>query len=548
MFSYYNPVAPQAQAAKPAKKSKAKSTPLPCFIPVALYESVRISCTYLALDDNPSNPLNAHKDPILKTFKGSIVAVYSQDLLKHWLRFLGANPLWSQTVVVDKQVKSKKGHLTQTTTSRVKAMCIVVPTDNDIVSVAGDDQQLGSELTFVALQLRRYLVKRMPGENLYQPGEVPLGSVPSQSVVTTPVNVVKQDRLHRLGYGKVALKGQDAVMWESFYKAEAARLKYALSEIFGITVNDAAINSLSNEDADLHNSLMVANMLETSPEAAGYMSHEGYIDKSNKGTAVNPALIAHQRAMSNARAVRVDNPDTKAYQDMIDEYKRLTGFGLDLKAERAQKSLPFRLHEIERAYGLMSSDPYVTVGHNHITGRMYPIRSDSPSHVMPVFQPETQTRPKVQQQSQVQQQSLPQTQKLQSLPQTQPHRQQLYGSLPAQPRVQSTPSDVQKYMSGSPTYVPSTTSSQKQMYPVPDGQPGQMTPSTTSSGTTSANVPNTTLSSDNIVDMFTVPTIRRDNEDVNDADVRDEEDEEDPYYPDADEDTDVVHSDQQQQM
>jgi hypothetical protein len=527
------------------KKYKPKGSPLPCFIPVALYESIRISCVYMALDDNPSNPLNAHREPILRTFSGNTVCIYSHDLLKQWLRFLCSNPLWSQTVPVDKETKSKRGYVTQTGVARIRATCIVVPTDGDIRSVAGNNQQLGSELTFVALQLRDHLLRRIGNEELYQPNEVPLGMIPRYSTVTAPTNVVKQDRLHRLGYGKIALKGQDAIAWDSFYRAESARLKYVLSNVMGTSVNDTAINSLNNEEAELHNSMMVANMLESAPDLAGYIQHGEYMGKANKGSAVNPALIAYQRTMASSKVVRADNPETKAYQDMVNEYHRLTGYRLDIKAERSQKSLPYRLHEIEWGHGIMTSNPYSTMGHNPVTNRMYPINSEPP--MMTIVPP----RSDMQMQQDIQH-------KMQN------QRQQLFGNPPTHPKVQHSPSDVQKYMSAPTTYVPLAANTQKYIHAPPNVPSGNISSFHTSPSPSASSVPpsfhpsigpnaTTTTSTNshagiipsvatnatsNRSSMFTVPSISSERE-------SDEQEEEDVYYPGGDEESDP-HLDQEQ--
>ena len=534
MLSYYNPTAPPSQPQLAAKKSKAKGTPLPCFIPVALYEAIRISCIYMALDNNPSNPLNAHAEPMTRSFNGNTVCMYAQDLLKQWLRFLCTNPLWSQTVIVDKVTKSKRGHLMQTTTTRVNATCVVMPSTADIRSVAGDNVQLGSELTFIATQLQNCLLRPGSNDQLLQPSQVPLGMIANYKSVTTPVNVVKQERLHRLGYGKIALKGADTMLWDAYYRSEAARLKYVLSNVLGVSVNDAAINSLTNEEAELHNSMLISSMIEASQGGQEYMQHGDYLNKASEGVAVNPSLVAYQRVAATAKVTRTDNPDARAYQDMINEYHRITGFRLDSKVEKAQKTLTFRLQEIEWARGLMASNPWCSVGYNQTTGRMYPISqqpfvapgtvtADTQTSHVPVVAPVVAPR-----------------QQLQPQPQVQPlaPRHMLYGNPPTQSKPQVSPSDVQKHMATAPAYVPAAAIrpiAAAPAYPaMPPVQPMQPVSNAPAYVPAQQRAPMPT---------FAIPKISKDANADSGSNADDVGDVDDVIYPDADGDANVDNAD-----
>jgi hypothetical protein len=367
-----------------AKPKKAKDKPIPTIFPASLYSAIRSSCIYLALDNNPENPLNNNSSPIINTYTINGVDTqlfyYSPDLLKMWLRFLVSKSPWSKTVKVQKVKKSKSGYTTYQSEGTDDVTCLYIPTDTELTNAASSDYMTIDELRYCANQIRSYLISVGPSSTrLLLPTDILVGSVPAANQVTTPNNITKQSRISEIGYSKCALDPTEASKWNSFYTMEIARFKYILAQVTHTRVTDASIRSLNETDRNVYNQHAVSNYIGMMSQYGPSLQQSDTVvtNKVSSGNAINPALIAFQNIAATTKNNKPAGgiSSNKKYSVMIENYYRLTRFKLDAKSEKAAKTFPLRSCDIDWMEDLIHKYPLIMFVHNPSTNRPEVVQS-----------------------------------------------------------------------------------------------------------------------------------------------------------------------------
>ena len=380
------------------KPKRQKDKPVPLLFPVSLYSAIRTSCIYLTLDNNQDNGLNRSSDPILKQYNvgNGVISLfcYTADLLKMWLRFLTLQSLWSRTVTVNKQVKSKSGYSAYTSSATNDVHCLHIPTHNEIQQAAATCGMSVDEALFCAQQLSALLINIGPSNaKLLLPSEVPPHTIPLSTQVTTPNNITKQSRLLDIGYAKHALNSSEASSWDDFYTMEMARFKYIIAQATNTRITDASIKSLTDTNRTAYNEYAVSNYIDTMThyKVPIATSTSAPIGKISQGNAVNPAILAFQHIAATAKnnKTTVGPSNNKKYSDMIEHYHRLTRFKLDIKSEKVAKTYSFRKGDIDWMESLIAKYPFIQFVHNVANNRPEVVAS-SVQHLF-AAQPQTQS-------------------------------------------------------------------------------------------------------------------------------------------------------------
>jgi hypothetical protein len=441
------------------RPKKQKDKPNPFMFPVQLYTAIRATCIYLCLDGNPANMLNRSSDPMVRQFQvdGSDVHVmyYSPDLLKMWLRFLVAYPLWSREVTALKQTSNKSGYTTYSSNVTTSVRCFHLPHPDEIDRLAPSMNVTAAELRNCAYWIQRLLIEPGPPHTkLLLPGGVIPGTVPRFEEVTSPNNMVKKDRLSDMGYMRAALSADELLEWNEFYNMETSRYKYIMDSVGHTRITDAAIRSLGDNERNMYNQYAVSAYLNNVKELPNL--DKTLMTKVCNGNAVNPAMIAFQRLAAASRANKSDSEDSigKKYSRMMEEYFSLTRHRLNSKEERRLRTLTFRLSDIADMNKIKAANPYVSFMHNPVTNR-YEIIS-MVSTVLPQAQHV--------QQPPVHNQQLP---KVTRVPM--PHFQQ---QVPVQPPVQHKVPAFPMPIGNAPAYAPSVPVPQ-QTFNIPVHVPSQ---------------------------------------------------------------------------
>lgn len=375
----------QASSARSQGPRKRREVPLPIAIPSAMFRAIRDSCTYLAIDDNPANPLNGHRAAVSRVhhIKGRDVTVccYSSDLLKFWLAFLLQIPLWSRQVRVQRPSSSRAGHVTTGSTNVANVRCLHLPTPDEIAQATGDDHATADDIARVASVIRRLLVDvGHESERLLLANDAAMEGTVSADRIASASNLVKLDRLTRLGYNKMSLTPGDAAEWSHFYHSELARIRYATNSLNAARISDSTLRNLSSSESETYNNIVVDNLLEALPQGDdGDRDLYGSLDdadlKINPGNAVNPGVIRMQEMANAAKTSRQpgDGGINKRYKGMIEHFGSLCRHKLDIVAEKRNNTLEYRLGEIARAEAMLAINPMFAFTYDVASGFMVPV-------------------------------------------------------------------------------------------------------------------------------------------------------------------------------
>jgi hypothetical protein len=433
-----------------------KEKPMPFLFPLSLYSAIRSSCIYLSLSSNADNILNRNSVPMVKNCEINGINVdlfcYTPDLLKMWLRFLVTRKLWSRIVTVSKAVKSKSGYSTYGSSGTNNVTCLHLPSNSEMSASMDHEQMTLDELRNCVNQISSFLLNIGPlSERLVLPSTISPNSIPEQGQVTTPGNITKQDRIATIGYMKCALDQSELNQWNDFYTMEVDRYKYILAQANNTKITDASIRSLNEIDRAMYNQYAISNYVDNMSQYNVKLDGPvtAVMNKINGNNNINPAIIAFQQLSTANKGNKTDGVSSnRKYLDMIEKYCRLTRYKLDIKAEKAAKTLQYRYMDIEWMESLLYTNRMITFSHNQVNNRaeilgstmqQVPMIQQSPTVTSQAMIPVTQQQHHTMQQASVSQQQQQQQQQQQHY--AHGHQQYIQNNQPQKP-VFSVPTAV----------------------------------------------------------------------------------------------------------
>lgn len=340
-----------------------KEIVLPVLIPVGAYEAFRVCCVFMAFDENPNNALNRNSNPIVRVHKsGNItvtVALYGIECMKQCFRVLSNIGLWSREVKVERRRKQKGNPSGQLVSTYVNVKCIHIPTKEEIYAWT-NDPNFREDLMFAARQIKAlFLSPKSEVDRLLEPTDIPFGTVPMFEHVTSPNNIVKQERLENMGYAKTPLRQEELTAWLQYNQSEINRLKYCVHTVTGSRISDNALRSLSDKRAEDYSDMLITNLVNnmSATQYSSYSSNSAHANKISSGKFVNQGLLSYQMDLATNKA-KGDSPSMqKKYEFIRDEYSKLTGHTLNVADEKKGKTLPIREQDLMWMNNVRTSNP-----------------------------------------------------------------------------------------------------------------------------------------------------------------------------------------------
>lgn len=378
-YSPYVPNSTQAiikSSRNTSNKSRKAAEIMPACFPLELVMATNLTCIYQAIDENTSNTLNADSEFITVRFttgNGNVTfTYYSGDLLKKWLKELAATDLFGREIHVVKTTTKTFNNVKTRTNNTIKVRCLQVPSEEQIERCTDLDYDAKRAYMFAAVQIRKYLL-RPDRKDVYliEPDNIVFNAQPDSTMVTTPTNIAKLDRLVKLGFNKLAIRDEEKERWKRFHSAETERYNYVSQLRSGSTVTDSVLRSLPDSQCLAYNNMAI-NDFATS-NGAFYPDDENMPiirQRVSKGSIINPGVLQYQKLNNEARNNKSANSENITYKDMIKVYRTLTGTLLDINTEKQQKLLDTRLHDIGLIQAEINSGIRRIYVHNKVTNRI----------------------------------------------------------------------------------------------------------------------------------------------------------------------------------
>lgn len=360
---------PQPVTVTQPKKQK---EPVCISIPLDLYLAIRFLCVRLALDGNEGNKLNQYDRPVLHNFTHSgrqfSVVYYTIGCLKRFLSYLANQPLWSDSVTVQKKTVAKNIHSNTGSTTSMNVRCIKIPTAEIIRDASRGDANYERTMQACAVALYKYIIN--PGkmqERLFQPHEV-VGVIADSKRVTSPSNLTDKQRLISCGYSSRPL-GDQIDNFTMFIRFEEERVKYVdQSANAKSIIPDSLISKLEGKQAEIYNSQIDAEMVRRLDLSSGALltqqQQEDMMNQKMIGNTVNVAAIALQDFANSVKQNKVTKSTSKKYTEVLKLYEQLTGTLLVAKDEKAAKTIGKRERDISYMLNVRGSKPYARFRHN----------------------------------------------------------------------------------------------------------------------------------------------------------------------------------------
>jgi hypothetical protein len=340
-----------------AKRRAASEDPIPYFLPISMFNAVRDNLTWKVLDNNSNNELNDHSAPLQihrevgsSTVRG---VLYFSDLLKSFVMHIVSSLRWYVEMPCIKPIKSRSANATSDAYTKTLVKVLYLPTEADL-----REQHVGSAELGHLLKLVRFFNTAL-GCTTAKDCDLLLGNVISQSglnakgelydvqQLATPSNVVKVSRLEDvLGYTKYIPTGDLMEACRLFCKSEKRRVICAQGKSSRVT--DVGLRQLDPQTSKAYNEKVVARFADSLKKLG--VQDEPVSTLVSTSSAVTPAIV---KMYDIASANRVNKSSTtnakKRYRDMIEEYKTLSGYKLDIATEMQDGTLQHRLNELRWA-------------------------------------------------------------------------------------------------------------------------------------------------------------------------------------------------------
>ena len=338
------------------------------------------------LDENPSNRLNEHSQPMVKTYTVKSTGLkeeyvlYSTEFIVSWLRILLTFPGWRCQIDVPKTKKDKYGSVTVSTYETVKITCIRIPEKGEIEAQIPADQA-----AYHRSAARILAATLLKGDDLMYSNDVPMGELGDPARVASPANICKAARIEALGMMRMSLAGSEVNEWRDYHKSEKARLAYMANVTKSTRVPDQVLRQLTDSEAAEYNRQVIRDASRT---MARVRIDEDVLrdadEIKNSGSKVNPALVSLYDTLGKTRAARDSNKGSNkdTYKSMVKKYYTLTGYRLDLSVEWKAKSYDLRMEDIAWAEALRKSDPSYKFLHYEPNDRIRAVNGVLPNEAL----------------------------------------------------------------------------------------------------------------------------------------------------------------------
>lgn len=236
------------------KSHRTKRPITPILISPSLYDAIKVTCLYLAVDNNTSQQLNSNRAVVTYPFvtsNGIIHLIYySADLLRLWLRALTNITIWSRKIYATKMIKNKGK---PSTYKQEEILCMIMPSLSELIAYCNGDEIRGITMYKAVTVIDRLLINTKNGIKLLTGTNILPGTIPFSNTLATPSNITKIARLLRSGYAKAAVDADKEYQWNIFYRSEMSRLKYAYNCLHRITVTNNTLRTMTSEEAEIYN-------------------------------------------------------------------------------------------------------------------------------------------------------------------------------------------------------------------------------------------------------------------------------------------------------
>lgn len=347
-----------------SSSAKANAANVAIVVPKRLMVAMRVSCTYQALDDNPSNTFNEYADPVqVKVVDNNGVeleaCLATPALLKQWCSWMCRMDATSGVVATVKDQTKSKGGSGKLLSSEKRVRCVNVPSAADIERAWPNNPDAQRDWRFVADVLNSTLI--MPKDSvvrLYQPKDIK-GTTPVFSdQVTSPGTLCKTERLQKIGYGRYAVVGPMRKRFDNFTLAESRRISHAVKQLRGDAVSAEVLSNLTEAQVKAHNVATVQRLNDcghgTSDERMEALASK------RLATLVDPAgylLLEYDESSKRNKVSSTTKATKDAYAAMIKDLHKCTGHRLSLEDEKKLKTLDYRLSTLAWMRELKAKDP-----------------------------------------------------------------------------------------------------------------------------------------------------------------------------------------------